>query len=221
MNVTPATRMGASIAVAVGIYGISFGALSVTSGLTIAQTCCLSLLMFTGGSQFAFIGSIAAGGPAALLSASLLGVRNALYGAHMSGLLRPRGWRRLGYAQITIDESVATTLAQSSPEEQRRGFLTAGLGVFLLWNLFTLVGALLGNALGDPRRWGLDGAAVTAFLALLWPRLRSRDAVAVAVVAALVTAVGVPTLPAGVPLLVAAAVTAGLSLWTTRDREAA
>ena len=218
MNVTPATRMGASIAMAVGLYGISFGALSVTSGLSIAQTGCLSLLMFTGGSQFAFIGSIAAGGPAALLSASLLGVRNALYGAHMASLLRPRRWRRLGYAQITIDESVATAIAQSSAEEQRRGFLTAGIGVYVLWNLFTLVGALLGDALGDPRRWGLDGAAVTAFLALLWPRLRGHDTVAVAVVAALVTAVAVPTLPAGVPLLVAAAVTAGLSVWTTRGR---
>lgn len=221
MNVTPATRMGASIAVAVGIYGISFGALSVTSGLSVAQTSCLSLLMFTGGSQFAFIGSIAGGGPAALLSASLMGVRNALYGAHMASLLSPRGWRRLGYAQITIDESVATAIAQSGGAEQRRGFLTAGIGVYLLWNVFTLAGALLGNALGDPRRWGLDGAAVTAFLALLWPRLRSHDTVAVAVVAALVTAVSVPTLPAGVPLLVAAAVTAGLTLWTTRRRDTA
>jgi len=220
MNVTPATRMGASIAVAVGIYGISFGALSVTSGLSVAQTSCLSLLMFTGGSQFAFIGSIAAGGPAALLSASLLGVRNALYGAHMASVLRPHGRQRVGYAHITIDESVATAIAQPTADEQRRGFLTAGIGVFLLWNLFTLAGALLGDALGDPRRWGLDGAAVTAFLALLWPRLRSHDTIAVAVVAALVTAVTVPTLPAGVPLLVAAAVTAALTLWTTR-RDAA
>ena len=204
--------MGLSIAVATGLYGVSFGALAVTAGLTIWQTLALSLLMFTGGSQFAFIGVVAGGGAGASAfgAATLLGVRNAVYGMQMNRLLRPRGWRRWVAAQVTIDESAATAAAQLEGDEQRRGFWTAGLGVFVLWNLFTLVGALMGDALGDPRQWGLDGAAVAAFLGLLWPRLRQREPVALAVVCALVTVLAMPWMPPGIPILLAALVAA---LW--------
>jgi predicted branched-subunit amino acid permease len=120
-------------------------------------------------------------------------------------------------AQLTIDESTATSTAQDDHDERVRGFWTAGLGVYLLWNTFTLVGALAGQAIGDPRRWGLDGAAVAAFLGLLWPRLHARDPIATAVVAAVVTVVAMPVLPPGIPVLVAAAVTA---LWWAMRRRA-
>ncbi|TDB28067.1 branched-chain amino acid ABC transporter permease [Stenotrophomonas sp. ATCM1_4] len=210
MRFTPAVRIGLSIALATGLYGISFGALAVASGFSVLQTALLSLLMFTGGSQFAFIGVVGAGGTgaAAFGASSLLGVRNAVYGAQINRLLRPRRWWRPLAAQLTIDESAATAASQQDTAEQRRGFWVAGLGVYLLWNLFTLVGALLGDAMGDPRRWGLDGAAVAAFLGLLWPRLRSREPVAIAVACALVTVLALPWLPPGVPILLAAAVAA-------------
>ncbi len=210
MHFTPAVRIGLSIALATGLYGISFGALAVASGFSVLQTALLSLLMFTGGSQFAFIGVVGAGGTgaAAFGASSLLGVRNAVYGAQINRLLRPRRWWRPLAAQLTIDESAATAASQQDPAEQRRGFWVAGLGVYLLWNLFTLVGALLGDAMGDPRRWGLDGAAVAAFLGLLWPRLRLREPVAIAVACALVTVLALPWLPPGVPILLAAAVAA-------------
>ncbi|MGE8282220.1 MAG: AzlC family ABC transporter permease [Stenotrophomonas sp.] len=210
MRFTPAVRIGLSIALATGLYGISFGALAVASGFSVLQTALLSLLMFTGGSQFAFIGVVGAGGTgaAAFGASSLLGVRNAVYGAQINRLLRPRRWWRPLAAQLTIDESAATAASQQDPAEQRRGFWVAGLGVYLLWNLFTLVGALLGDAMGDPRRWGLDGAAVAAFLGLLWPRLRSREPVVIAVACALVTVLALPWLPPGVPILLAAAVAA-------------
>lgn len=209
-RITPAVRIGVSIAIATGLYGISFGALAVASGFSVAQTAALSLLMFTGGSQFAFIGVIGAGGAgaAAFGAATLLGIRNAVYGAQINRMLRPRGWLRPLAAQVTIDESAATAASQTDPQEQRRGFWVAGLGVYLCWNLFTLVGALLGDALGDPRQWGLDGAAVAAFLGLLWPRLRSREPVAIAAVCALVTVLALPRVPPGVPILLAAAVAA-------------
>lgn len=207
-RLTPATRVGLSIAIATGLYGISFGALGVASGLTVWQTIALSLLMFTGGSQFAFIGVIAGGGggAAALGAASLLGVRNAVYGMQLNALFGPRGWRRLASAHVTIDESTATAVGQTDPGEQRRGFWVAGLGVFALWNLFTIVGALAGNAIGDPKAWGLDGAAVAAFLGLLWPRLRGGEPAAIAVASAVATVVAIPFVPPGVPILVAAAV---------------
>ena len=212
---TPAIRMGLSIAVATGLYGVSFGALAVAAGLTVAQAMALSLLMFTGGSQFAFIGVIAGGGApsAALGAAALLGVRNAVYGMQMNHMLQPRGWRAGLAAQVTIDESTATAAGQTLSDEQRRGFWVAGVGIFVLWNVFTFVGAWLGDALGDPRRWGLDGAAVAAFLALLWPRLRQREPVALAVLSGVVTALSLPLLPPGLPILVAAAVGAAWGWW--------
>ena len=207
---TPAIRIGLSVAVATGLYGISFGALGAAAGLGVLQVVALSALMFTGGSQFAYIGVVAGGGggAAAFGAATLLGVRNAVYGMQVNRTLRPRGWRRLLAAQVCIDESTATMLGQRDPDEQRRGFWAAGLGIYLLWNLSTLAGALLGDALGDPRRWGLDGAAVAAFLGLLWPRLAAREPVAIAVVCALATVVAVPFVPPGVPILVAAVVAA-------------
>jgi len=209
---TPAEKIGLSIAVATGLYGVSFGALSVAAGLSLWQTVALSLLMFTGGSQFAFIGVMGGGGTgaAAFGAATLLGVRNAVYGMQVNQWLRPRGWKRLAAAQVTIDESTATAASQRDPDEQRRGFWAAGLGIYVLWNLFTALGAVLGDALGDPRRWGLDGAAVAAFLGLLWPRLAGREPVAVALACALVTALAMPFTPPGVPILVAALVAAAL-----------
>ncbi|AKT50460.1 AzlC family ABC transporter permease [Arsenicicoccus sp. oral taxon 190] len=213
-SLTPATRMGLSIAAATGLYGLSFGALGVGAGLDVWQTCLLSLLMFTGGSQFGFIGVVGAGGApvTALSTAALLGIRNALYGIQMNALLRPSWPLRPLQAQVTIDESTATAVAQETPEEERRGFWTAGVGIYLLWNLFTLAGALLGDAIGDPKTYGLDGAAVAGFLGLLWPRLRRREGQAVAVVCALATVLVTPSLPSGIPIIVAAVVALLLAL---------
>lgn len=214
-RLTPAGRVGLSISIATGLYGLSFGALAVASGLGFWQAMALSALMFTGGSQFAYIGVLAGGGSGASAfgAASLLGIRNAVYGMQVNRMLRPRGLRRLFAAQLTIDESTATAAGQQDADEQRRGFWIAGLGVFACWNTCTALGALLGDVIGDPRRWGLDGAAVAAFIALLWPRLRGREPVAVAVCCALATALTLPWLPAGLPILVAATVAAGWALW--------
>ena len=205
---SPAVRVGLSLGIATGLYGISFGALSIAAGLTFWQTQALSALMFTGGSQFAFIGVLSGGGAgaAAVGAASLLGVRNTVYGMTMNALLRPRSWRKLIAAQVTIDESNAAASAQPTFLERKRGFWVAGVSVFLLWNLFSAVGALLGDAVGDPGQWGLDGAAVAAFLGLLWPRLREREPLAVAVVCGVVTALCIPLVPSGIPVLVAAVV---------------
>lgn len=220
LSQSPAVKTGLSISVATGLYGISFGALAVSSGLSFWQTVALSALMFTGGSQFAFIGVIAGGGAgsAAFGAATLLGVRNIIYGVQMNAMARPRGWRKAVAAHVTIDESTATAIVQPDLAESRRGFWTAGVGIFILWNVFTMAGALLGDALGDPKAWGLDGAAVAAFLALLWPRLKSRQPVAIAIVCALATVLVVPFVPPGVPILVAALV-AGVWGWAGHRAE--
>ena len=203
-------RTAASVGVATGAYGLSFGALGTAAGLTVVQTCALSVLLFTGGSQFALVGVLGSGGNALSGSASavLLGARNTLYGARLSPLLRLRGVRRLVGAQLVIDESTAVALGTEDDGERagRLGFWATGLAVFVLWNLATLVGALAGQAIADPRVLGLDAAAPAAFLALLAPRLRDRSSWLTAVVAAAVAVLVVPIVPAGVPVLIAALV---------------
>lgn len=194
---------GLAVAVATGLYGVSFGAVSVAAGLSVVQTCALSLLVFTGASQFALVGVLAAGGSAvvAALSGLLLGVRNTLYGVRLAPLLGWRGWRRVLAAQVVIDESTAMSVLRESPAAARVGFLTTGIGVFVLWNAFTLLGALAGTALGDPRDYGLDAAVGGAFLALLWPRLSSPLARITALAAAALALGLVPLTAAGVPVL--------------------
>ncbi|MDO5068096.1 MAG: AzlC family ABC transporter permease [Propionibacteriaceae bacterium] len=208
--------MAISVSVATGAYGVSFGALAVAAGLDLWQTMTLSLLMFSGGSQFAFVGALAGGGLAAAATAWLVGLRNAIYGMQVNSWFHPGGPELLGMAQLSIDESTAVAGSQADPEDRRLGFWAAGLGVFVLWNMMTLVGALLGDLLGDPKRWGLDGAALAAFCGLLWPRLRDKETVAVAVVAAAVVIVLVPALPAGLPILAAVMIGGGAAWWRVR-----
>ena len=215
--VSAARRQAVSVSLATGLYGISFGALSVAAGLSVPQTMALSLLMFSGGSQFAFIGVVGGGGAlgAAVASAALLGARNGLYGAQLTPLLDLPWSRRLPAAQLTIDESTAVATAQPTRAAARVGFWWTGVGVYLLWNLFTLLGALAGDRLGDPRAYGLDAAAAAAFLALVWPRLAGRAAQAVAGAAVVVALATTSLLPAGVPVLLAALVAVVVGLVTT------
>ncbi|MEY5057281.1 MAG: hypothetical protein RI987_85 [Actinomycetota bacterium] len=200
------------VGLATGLYGVSFGALSVAAGLDVWQTQVLSLLMFSGGSQFAFIGIIAASGlgsvaiGAAVVSAWLLGIRNGFYAVRMAPILERVGLQKLIPALLTIDESTAVATAQSETSVQRKGFWFTGLAVFVFWNLATLLGAFLGDAIGDPATWGLDAAAAAAFLGLIWPRLKERQALAVAALSMVVAVVLTPALPAGVPVLVAGAI---------------
>ena len=201
-------RDSLGVGVATGAYGVGFGAVSVASGLSVAQTCALSFFVFTGASQFALVGVIAAGGApiSGALTALLLGTRNTLYGLRLAPLLAWTGWRRAAAAQVLIDESTAMSVTRESTPAARLGFLTTGVSVFVLWNLATLAGALAGSSIGDPRTYGLDAAVGAAFLALLWPRLRSRRNQLVAAAAAVVALATVPIVPAGVPVLAAAAV---------------
>ena len=207
---SPLTTMSVGVGLATGLYGISFGALSTVAGLDVWQTQVLSLLMFSGGSQFAFIGVIAAGGPAAagaaIVSAWLLGVRNGFYAVKMNSVLHALGIKRFVAAQLTIDESTGVSTSQDQLADQRKGFWITGISVFVFWNLMTLLGSLLGNALGDPSVWGLDAAAAAAFLALLWPRLKQRQALAVAASAFFIAVVTTPSLPAGIPVIIAGVV---------------
>ena len=208
-------RDGVGVGIATGAYGLSFGALSTAAGLSVAQTAALSLLMFTGGSQFALVGVAGAGGSglSGAATAVLLGARNAFYGLRLASLLAVRGLRKLVAAQLVIDESTAMALGQDDDRAARVAFWSTGMAVFVCWNLASLLGAVGAEALSDPAVLGLDAAAPAAFLALLAPRLRERELQAVALAAAVVAVAVTPLVPAGVPVLAAAgvAVAAGLA----------
>lgn len=213
--VRAAARQGLWVGIAIGLYGVSFGALAVAAGLNVWQALLLSALLFSGGSQFAVVGVLAAGGTgmAAVAASTLLGLRNGFYGLQMARLLRPRGWRRALAAQLTIDESTAVALAQPDEASARVGFWSTGWAVYVFWNLMTVLGAWLGNALGDPRRWGLDAAAAAAFLALLWPRLAPRSVQLLALGAAALALLVAPYVPPGMPIMVAALAAVLAGLW--------
>lgn len=196
------------VGLATGAYGVSFGAIAVSTGFDVWQACALSLLVFTGASQFALIGVVAAGGSptSAAATALMLGTRNTLYGLKLASLLRLRGFRRIAGAQLVIDESTAMALKPKHPENARVGFFATGIAVFLLWNLATFLGALAGQTLGDPKTYGLDAAVPAAFLALLWPRLTTMRTRLTAGAAALLALVLVPAVRPGLPIIAAAAI---------------
>jgi predicted branched-subunit amino acid permease len=204
-------RDSLGLGLAVGLYGAAFGAAADAAGLNLWQAMSLSALMFTGASQFALVGVLGAGGSAlaAVGSALLLGTRNTVYGVRLVPLLQPRGTlRRIGLAHWTIDETTAMSLAAPNRALGKLAFLVTGASIYLMWNAMTVVGSLGAAALGGTARAALDAVVPAAFLALLWPRLRStfpeaavqrRVALGGAVVALALT----PFVPAGVQVIAA------------------
>jgi len=189
----------------VGLYGTAFGAASIAAGFSVLQTCLLSLLAFSGASQFAVVGVMGAGGTAiaGIATASLLGVRNMLYALRMAPLLRVSGFKKVIAAQVTIDESTGVALSQEKlgTEAMKQGFWLTGFGVYIFWNIFTLLGALGAKAMGDPSAWGLDAAVPAAFLGLVWPRLTNKLERALAICALVLAVLLSPVLSAGLPII--------------------
>ncbi|MGZ6984791.1 MAG: AzlC family ABC transporter permease [Ilumatobacteraceae bacterium] len=190
---------------AVGVFGFVFGVAAVSAGASVLQACAMSLLVFTGASQFSAVGVIAAGGStaSALGGALLLAARNGVYGLAMARRLPGPLGRRLIAAQVTIDETTAMSAAQPDPEAQRAAFWITGISVYVFWNLATLLGALVGSAI-DPTTFGLDAAFPAGFVAMLWPLLRDRRGRLAAAGGAVICVALIPFLPVGVPILCAA-----------------
>jgi predicted branched-subunit amino acid permease len=209
-------RDSLSVSITVGAYGTAFGAAAVANGFSLLQTCLLSLLTFSGASQFAVIGVLGAGGGAlsGIATASLLGIRNGVYGVIMAPRLKVKGFKRIIAAQITIDESTAVALGQEGRGEKamRQGFWLTGFGVFIFWNLFTVAGALGAQAMGDIRAWGLDSAVPAAFLGLVWPRLKTNRDRALAVGCMIFALAMTPILPAGLPIIATAFIAVAVGL---------
>lgn len=214
----PRTRIltdAIGIGVGVASYGVSFGALGVSSGLDVMQTMALSLLMFTGASQFALVGVIAAGGSsfAAIVTAFFVGIRNFAYAVSMNDMLQVRGLKKFIAGHLTIDESTAMALSHKETQGSY-AFWTTGVSVFVFWNLATLLGAVAINIAGDPKTLGLDAAVVAGFLALLWPQLKNWKLRYLALGSAGIALMLFPYTPAGTPILIAGIFAATFALAT-------
>jgi 4-azaleucine resistance transporter AzlC len=196
-------RTSLSVAFTVGLYGAAFGAAGVTAGFSVLQSCLLSLFLFSGASQFAVVGIMGAGGSpiSAIATATLLGFRNALYGLQMAPILKVSGIKRALAAQITIDESTAVSTLQDNDNDRKRGFYLTGIGVYIFWNLFTLLGALGASEIGDPSVWGLDAAVPAAFCGLVWPRLKEKNQFLISACAIALALSLTPIAPAGIPII--------------------
>lgn len=194
-----------TLSVAIGVFGASFGVGAVTAGASVAQACAISLLAFTGASQFSAVSVIGAGGSttSALGGALLLAARNGVYGLTMSRRLDGSLGRRLLAAQLTIDESTAMSAAQTDPDAQRLAFWITGVSLYVFWNLGTLLGALVGRTI-DPKAFGLDAAFPAAYVVMVWPLLRCpRGRLAAGLGAAICVSL-IPFVPVGIPILCAA-----------------
>ena len=194
-----------TLGLATGVFAISFGVLAVSAGASVAQTCAMSLLVFTGASQLSAVSVIAAGGStaSALSSGLLLAARNGVYGLTMAGRLRGGLATRLVAAQLVLDESTAMASAEDDREAQRVAFWITGISIYVFWNIGTLVGALAGSSI-DPQTYGLDGAFPAAFVAMLWPSLRTLRGRLAALAGAAICLATIPFAPIGVPILCAA-----------------
>ena len=198
-------RDGIALGAAVSLFAVSFGVLATASGLSVAKTCAMSLLVFTGASQFAAVAVVDAGGStgAAIGSALLLAARNAAYGLALAPILRGSRLRRAVVAQVIVDESTGMATAQPERADAERAFYATGIALFVFWNIGTLVGALAGTALGDPETLGLDTAFAAGFVALLAPHLRRSGGQVAAVGGGLIALALLPFAPAGVPVIAA------------------
>lgn len=193
-----------TLSLAVGVFAVSFGVGAVSAGASVAQTCALSLLTFTGASQFSAISVIGAGGSplSAYGGAALLAARNGVYALTMAKRIDGPLPKRLVAAQLTIDETTAMSVAQRDPDLQRAAFWITGISLYTFWNIGTLIGALAGQAI-DPQTFGLDAAFPAAFVAMLWPLLSVRRARLAAIGGAVICLVLIPFVPVGIPILCA------------------
>lgn len=208
----------ALVCLADALVGVSFGAITVSSGLPVWLPMMLSVAVFAGAAQFMFVGLLASGGNpiAAAVTGLLVNVRHVPFGFAIGDLLG-KGWaRRVAGSHLMVDETVAFALIQRDPERRRAVYWACGISLFVCWNLGVMIGAFAGTVVNDTDAFGMDAAFPAVLLALVLPSLRdvaTRRSSLVGVVIALATA---PFLPAGLPVLLALL---GLAAGLTGRRE--
>lgn len=199
-------RAVAPIAVAAFLFSAAFGVLASAAGMGVQAAVVMSLTTFAGSAQFAAASILDGGGGAlaAIVAAVLLNARYVPISVSVASIFPGSAARRLAESQLIVDESWAVSSAGGQFDYRR--LVGAGLVLYACWNLGTLVGVVGGDSLGDPKAIGLDAAFPALFLALLVPYLRDRRAVGAALASGAIAVSLTPFVPAGVPIVAAAAV---------------
>ena len=199
-------RAALAVAATVWFFGASFGLVARAAGMGVVAPLVMSATTFAGSAQFAVTSILGAGGgaAAAIAAAVLLNARYAPISISVAPLFHGRPLRRLLESQLIVDESWALA-SRGGRRFDRRILLGAGLLLYVSWVSGTAVGVLAGDALGDPKDLGLDGAFPALFLALLAPQLRAPRAAVAAAVGAVIAFALIPVTPAGTPIIAASA----------------
>jgi 4-azaleucine resistance transporter AzlC len=197
-------RDALALAAAIGLVGVSFGALAAAAGVPPVLTVALSVLVFAGGSQFLLVAVLSGGGSvvAAVLGGLLLNARLLPYGLAMAPVIADRWPARLLGAHLMIDEAVAFSRARGTGRRARSAFWLSSVVLFVVWNACAVVGMAIGSAVPDTTVFGVDAAFPAALAALILPSLRRAESARVGLVSAVAALAATPVLPAGTPVLV-------------------
>jgi 4-azaleucine resistance transporter AzlC len=198
-------RAIAPIAIAAFAFGASFGILARDAGMGVVPPIVMSFTTFAGSAQFAAASVLESGGAvaAAIAAAVLLNLRYLAIGMSVAPSLRGGPIRRLGEAQLAVDESWA--VSQREGRVDRDVMVGAGLVLMVAWCGGTVAGVLGGGALGDPEDYGLDAMFPALFLALLVSQLTSQRARVAAIAGGLIALALTPVVPPGLPIVAATA----------------
>ncbi|GHC38296.1 AzlC family ABC transporter permease [Streptomyces cinnamoneus] len=205
------------VGLAVGVIGLSYGAIAVASGFPLWFPVVLGLTVLAASSEFLFIGIVAAGGSpvAAVLAGLLVNARHLPFGLALPDVLG-HGWRRLLGTHLMNDETVVFALAQEDPERKKAAYWACGLGILVCWPLGALTGGAIGTVIDDTDDLGLDAMFPAILLALIVPAFTDREKRRAGLAGAAVALAATPFLPAGLPVLLALT---GLSLTAAREKD--
>ena len=190
------------VCLADGIVGLSYGSLAAAQGFPLWVPIALSTLVLAGASEFLFIGIVAGGGsPLTAAAAGLLvNARHLPFGIAVKDLVGQGGRSLLG-CHIMNDESVVFGISQPALQQRRVAYWLCGLGIFAVWPLTVIGGALIGRFIPDVSAIGLDAVFPAILIALIFPALRKRRTRIPALAGTALSVAVTPFVPAGMPVL--------------------
>ncbi|KAA5971458.1 AzlC family ABC transporter permease [Pantoea sp. M_9] len=190
------------VCLADGIVGLSYGSLAAAQGFPLWVPIALSTLVLAGASEFLFIGIVAGGGsPLTAAAAGLLvNARHLPFGIAVKDLVGQGGRSLLG-CHIMNDESVVFGISQPELQQRRVAYWLCGLGIFAIWPLTVIGGAMIGRFIPDVSAIGLDAVFPAILIALIFPALRKRRTRIPALAGTALSVAVTPFVPAGMPVL--------------------
>ncbi len=170
-------------------FGIIFGTLAESGGLSFGAALAFSAIVFAGSAQFIALGMVTAGAawPMVVLTTFVVNFRHLLYSTSLLPFVRklPQRWR-VPLAFWLTDETFAVAIRRyhepDSAEHKHWYYLGSCVFMYLNWQACTLLGLFFGRTLPGLEKWGLDFAMSATFIGIVVPYLKSRPMVAAAAV---------------------------------------